>query len=337
LVRASDRAVAREIVTLLLSKAKASTVRGIYARLEPGADGHLRYVLQPGATDTGRMACGDTFLEPSTNLQNLPNKIAALDPLYRVRDCIVPDRGRVLGEADLSQAEARVAAWMARDPLAMHQYRSGIDRYRVLAGEIYAKAPLAVSKLERQVGKMGQLAFQYGVGWQTFMEQVNADADITGITIDAKIAKRAEAAFRAMHVRYPVWWEEVLDEVLRAGFLRNPLGRRRDFFQPARTNSERAQLRRAAVAFLPQSTIADLLNAGLRRLYDLHDPAPLRVLLQVHDAVLFDCAPRDATRVAWLVKRELERVPLTIHGEQLVIPCEVEMSSTSWAAKRKVA
>lgn len=337
-MRRADAAIARETLTLLLRKAKAGTVKSIYERMAPGPDGRLRYVLQPAATDTGRMACSDTFLEASTNVQNLPNKIAALDPLYVVRDIVVPAPGRMLGEADYSQAEARVAAWMAQDPLAIYQYENDVDRYVVLACEIYGKPASAIKKPERFVGKMGQLAFQYGVGWQTFQEQVNADADITGVTISAAVAKRAESAFRAMHPRYVAWWDEVFAEVVDRGHLRNPFGRRRDFLSPLRADKgSRDALRRQAVAFLPQSTIADLLNSRLVELYRLHDPHDLRLLLQVHDAILFDCEPRRYREVARIVKRVLEDHTLTIAGRELKVPCEIEMSLTSWAAKRKIA
>jgi DNA polymerase-1 len=336
-MKAADREVSREIITTLLTKAKAGTVKSIYGRLAPGPDGKIRSVMSPAGTDTGRVAHSETFLERSTNLANLPNKVAALDPLYNVRDVICAEPGRMLGEADYSQAEARVAAYMARDPLAIWQYENEVDRYKALACELYSKPESAIVKSERQVGKMGQLAFQYGVGWETFMEQVNADADVTGVVIDAKTAKRAEQAFRSMHPRYPAWWDEVLAEVLSRGYLTNPFGRRRDFLAPARNRSQKNALRRAAVAFLPQSTIADLLDSKIIEICKHHDPKSVRFLLQVHDAILFDCDPREYMRAARLVKSVLEDHELVIHGRKLRIPCEVEMSMTSWARKRKVA
>lgn len=336
MVRRDDKEVAYAIIQSLLTKAKAGTVRSVYKRVAPGLDGRVRSVMSPSATDTGRIAHSETFLEASTNLANLPNKIAALDPLYNVRDVICAAPGRMLGEADYSQAEARVAAWMSRDPLAIWQYENGVDRYKALASEIYAKPVGDITKLLRQVGKMGQLAFQYGVGWETFMQQVNADAEITGIAIDAKIAKRAESAFLDMHPRYAVWWDEVYEEVRTRGFLTNPLGMRRDFLARVRNRSEKNALRRAAVAFLPQSTIADLLNAAIAKLCKDADPRVVRFLLQVHDAILFDCDPRDYLKAARLVKSVLEDHELIIHGKSLRIPCEVEMSMTSWAKKRVI-
>lgn len=335
-MRAADKPVAKDVILTLLSKAKAGTVRSIYERLQPDEAGVLRYVLQPAATDTGRLACGDTFLEPSTNLQNLPNKVAALDPLYRVRDVIYAPPGRLLGEIDGSQAEARVGAYMAQDPLAMWQYEHGVDRYKALASELYGKPVAAITKMERQVGKMGQLAFQFCVTWRTFMEQVNADADITGVTIDGKIARRSEDAFHAMHPRYKPWWEETLDKVLTDGYLVNPFGRKRIFFGRRDTKSSLEQLKRCAVAFLPQSTIADLINDRIYEVYTQLHPRLVWVHLQVHDALLFSCLPKDWLRASREVKHIFEARPLLIHGRSITIPAEVEISRTSWAAKKPV-
>lgn len=335
-MRTADKPAAKAILTALLSKAKAGTVKGIYKRLEPDEHEILRYVLNPAGTDTGRLACADTFLEPSTNLQNLPNKVAALDPLYRVRDVIFAPQGRLLGEIDGSQAEARVGAYMSQDPLAMWQYENGIDRYRALASELYAKKPEDVTKMERQVGKMGQLAFQFCVQWKTFLDQVNADADITGVSIDAKMARRCEDAFHAMHPRYKPWWEEILGAVLKDGYLVNPFGRKRYFFGRRDSQSAIEQLKRSAVAFMPQSTIADLVNDSIVRIYERHDPSLLWIHLQVHDALLFSCEQRNWFKASRAVKEAFEERTLLIHGREIVIPAEVELSKTSWSAKKVV-
>src|SRR5690606_3474374 len=143
-------------------------------------------------------------------------KASFYDPLYEVRSCIVAPSGRMLGEADESQAEARVAAWMADDPLAIEQYERNIDRYRFLAAATYHGDPerwpeIDKKSMQRQVaGKMGLLSCQYGVGWYTLMLQINADADLTGFAIDAKTAKRIEGVFHELWPRYRQWHAEVL-------------------------------------------------------------------------------------------------------------------------------
>lgn len=338
-MKASDKPAAAELIRGLLFLAKSETFRRTYERLTPGADGRIRTVHGIAATDTGRYNSSDTFAENSTNLQNLSKKYAKLDPLFNTRELFVADPGMAICEADLSQAEARVAAWMSGDPLAIAQYESGVDRYKYLAAAVFHGDPERmdlVTKAQRQVGKMGQLALQYGVSWKTFMEQANSDADLTGVTIDAKVAKSTEDAFHSLYPGYPNWWTTVESEVLSKGYLVNPYGRRRDFFGRADSDSSRAALRRAAVAFLPQSTIADHMNAGIVRVCEKYDPKLLTIHLQVHDALIFQCRVHEANRVARLVKEMLE-VPLEINGRTLLVPAEVSVSSRNWASVKQAA
>ena len=338
-VKVSDKPLALDLIKGLLFLAKSETFRRTYARLAPGEDGRIRTVHGIAATDTGRYNSSDTFLENSTNLQNISKKYAILDPLFDLKQLFLPDPGYVIGEADLSQAEARVAAWMAQDPLAIDQYERGVDRYKFLAAAVFHDEPEAhakVTKAQRQVGKMGQLALQYGVSWKTFMEQANSDADLTGVTIDARTAKAVEAVFHALYPGYPQWWGVVEDRVLTAGYLTNPYGRRRDFFGRADSESARAALRRAAVAFLPQSTIADHTNDGLCKIYEELDPHLVRIHLQVHDAIVFQCKPQDAHKAAKEVKKILER-PLEINGRTLLVPAEVSVSTKNWSNVKRVA
>src|SRR3989454_559460 len=96
------------LVRLMLRHAKLDTMREIYERLAPDADGVVRTVFNPAGTYTGRFSASGAFYWPqSTNLQNLPAAEGARDVLYRVRECIVPQPGHVFLYADLSQAEAK--------------------------------------------------------------------------------------------------------------------------------------------------------------------------------------------------------------------------------------
>lgn len=343
-MKAALKPIARELLFALLKTAKDSTFRSTYERLTPGEDGCIHSVFSPAGTETGRMSSSGTFLEPSTNLQNISLKFAKLDPLYAVKDVIIAPPGRLLGEADLSQAEARVAAWMANDPLAMRQYLDGIDRYWYLAAGAFYDDPTyprdpenPAHKTQRDVGKMGLLAFQYGISARTWMQQTNHSADLTGVTVDMKTAERVDGAFHELWPRYRPWWAATLDEVLTKGYLRNPFGRRRDFFARTDTEASLAALRREAVAFMPQSTIADLLNQRLQRLYAQHDPALLWLHAQVHDAIIFSCGLRDQMRAVRVVKETLEADPLVINGSICPIPAEVKIGAGAWSAAKLAA
>lgn len=338
-MKQADKPLAREILQRLLSSAKVDTMRSIYERIAPGKDGCIRTVMNPGGVETGRFSHSETFLERSTNLANLPNKTAQDDPLYRVRDCMIPHIGRILGKADYSQAEARWCAWLAGDTVRIQMYKDGVDQYKYFMAALKWDDPSRlqeIGKWERQIGKVGILAGQYSVSWRKLMDTVNADADLTGVAIDAKTAKRMVDIWPELFPQTVRWWSEVREEVLSKGYLVNPFGRRRDFFGRTDGEAGRAAVVREAIAYEPQSANADMLNTALRRLYEKHDPQDLRLLLQVHDEIVFDCRPADVMRAARIVKETMQ-FPVEVNGRTLTVPAEVAISTTSWAQTKEIA
>jgi len=339
-MKAIDKPVAREILTLLLRTAKAGTIRSIYERIEPDESSVIRSSMSPGGTETGRFSHSETFLEKSTNLANLPKKTASADPLYNVRECIIPHPGRVLWKADYSQAEARWCAWLANDRKRIEMYERGIDQYRYFVSVLkWGREDRMdeVTKLERNViGKVGILAGQYKVSWLTLQQNVNAETDLHGISIDAATAKKMEALWPELFPDTVRWWHEVEEEVLTKGYLVNPFGRKRYFFGRRDTEQARAALVREAIAFGPQSANADCLNRALRTLYEEHDPHDLRILLQVHDEIVGDCRPQDVLKVAQIVTSVMERPVHLPDGRVLTIPAEFAISSRSWADAKEI-
>jgi DNA polymerase I-like protein with 3'-5' exonuclease and polymerase domains len=332
----------RKILELLLQHSRVQKFVEDYARLDTGPDGRSRTIMSPMAW-TGRMRHrGQKDLNGKrvpgyTNHANISGKYRVLDPIYNLRDVLIADDGRLLGYADLSQAEARVAAWMSRDPLAVRQYQEGVDRYRFFASHFYAVPELQIGRAQRNVGKMGVLAYQYGVGWATFQEQVNKDAELTGVSISAAEAKKADALYHRLYPGYKVWHQRVLAGVQKTGHVRNCFGRRIEFFNRVDSASSIDKLKRDAVASLPQSTIADLLNSKLVEVYRAMDPKEIRILLQVHDAILFDCERNGhcswrgpCRRVLGILDSRLE-----IEGEECHIPAEVFVGE-SWGQMREV-
>lgn len=341
-MKQKHRELATEILQNLLLLGKTETMKGIYGRIAPAADGCVHSDQSPYGTETSRFSHAKTFLFPegSTNLANLPKKTASLDPLYNVRHCIIPHKGRKMLKADYSAAEARWCAYIAGDSKRIHMYEQGIDQYKyfvaVLKWDDEARVN-DVTKMERNaIGKVGILSGQYKVSWRTLLHTVNSDADITGIAINAKTAKKMEAIWPDLFPETPLWWQRVEDQVLSKGYLVNPFGFRRDFF--ARSDSEyaRAALVREGIAFLPQSANAFLLNKALRKLYETYDPSVLRMLLQVHDEIVFDCSPRAVAQVVRLVKEVMEQ-EIEWEGRKFVIPAEIEVCGKNWADAKKIA
>jgi DNA polymerase I-like protein with 3'-5' exonuclease and polymerase domains len=328
--------LAIKVVELLVETQRIKTHRGINKRIAPGDDGCIRTVMNPTGTETGRLSHGSTFMEKSTNLANLPKKTAGLDPLFNARSVMVPRPGQLLGEIDYSQAEARLAAYEARDPLAIKQYQQGVDRYAFFAKHFYGYE-ISKKSPERQVGKAAILSLQYGVQWKTWMEAVNGDEDLTGASVTAAEAKRAVALFHQLYPRFQAWHEEVWRRSKRnGGFLINRFGRRRDFFGRRGTPSADAAVMREMVAFIPQSTSVDLLNRRMVQLYQQMDPLELRILLQIHDAVLFEMDEVDDPMPTLQKAKDIMEHPVEINGHTVLLPAEVSISAASWAEMKEV-
>ena len=340
-MKAQDKASASKILQGCLSLVKLGTMRSIYERIAPASDGAVHSFMNPAGTESTRFSHAGTWLfsPGSTNLANLPKRTAMDDPLYRVRDCIIPHEGRILAGVDYSQAEARWCAWMAADPVRMEIYAKGIDHYKYFVALLRWDDPerwKEVTKAERDsIGKVGVLSGQYQVGWKTLMENVNADFDLHGVAIGPKVAKKMEALWPDVFKRTAEWWREVREQVLMHGFTVNPFGRKRVYF--GRTDSEAARnaLVREAIADGPQSANAMALNRALRAVYEKYDPWLLRVLLNVHDEIILDFAPRDLRRVSKILRAEME-VPFDVGGMELVIPAEMKASSRSWGGMKEV-
>lgn len=327
-MKATDKPITAELIKLTLEQSKLQTIRGIYNRLQGGADGRIRTKLAP-YTETGRLRSGedDWWPEPTTNLQNLPKKVAALDPLYEVRNVIVPSPGTVFLEGDLSQAEALTTAAYASDWAKVDRILNG-DEHTELAARIFGIPPIQVDrKRQRPIGKFANHGLNYGAGWKTFMENVNKDADITGVTIDARMAKKVIAAWQAMNPKTVRWWQDVKQEAASHGYLINAFGRKRIFLNQNTAGND-------VIAYLPQSTIADLLNAALVRLFSLEAEHGFRIVLQIHDAILVEAPVARWMHIAKVMKQTM-LMPMEIAGRQLTVPVDISMSAKSWGKMKE--
>lgn len=340
-MRRSDAPIARALIEASLRMTKVTKMRSIYAAIAPAEDGAVHTFMNPAGTETTRMSHSSTWLfsPGSYNLATLPKKTALEDPLFNVREVIRPFPGRVLGAADYSRAEARWCAYIASDEERIKLQESGKDEYNIFAALVqwddedrWEEVPKA---WRNSFGKVGVLSGQYRVGWKTLQRSVNDGYDLHGVAIDAATAKKMEGIWRERFPRTVEWWHEIEEQVLTQRFTINPFGRKRMYFGRDDSEAARAAIVREAIADGPQSANAMALNAALRRLYEKHDPVRLRVLLNVHDEILYDMAPQDVLRVSRIVKAEMER-PFDVNGRKLVIPAEVNASSESWAKMKEV-
>ena len=323
----------REILMLMLATTKYKTMRSQYQRIRPSPkDGRIRTSLNPGGTETGRLASKKFFLDESTNLQNPVKKAGAGIPLFQVRSCFIADPNRVLCEVDYSSAERRLLAYLAKETEALRQIEQGINSYKWFGGQLFNLTDWeSMSKKDPlyHIAKTSVLGLDRGVSWGRLMEAVNKDADITGASITAKEAKKAVGLFHEIYPGYRKYFDKIEAEILRTGALTNICGRRRDFFG-RKGKSGIASVTREGVSFMAQA-IGDVINGAMVRIYREADPDLLRLLLQVHDALLFDCAPEDMDAAFKLVVGEMEKPIMLPGGREIVIPAEASWTRTNWA------
>lgn len=322
----ADTEVARSLIGVLLKLGKAGTMREILVRLEPGPDGRIRTFMNPAGTETGRFSHSESFLVRSTNLANLPKREVS-DARFDVRRILVPDDGMVFVEADLSGAEAWVTAACCGDTALLAKLRTpgfklhadtGAGIFGLKAADVKKDSPPYV------LGKMANHALNYGMQWLTFQKNVNAEADKTEVSIDAKLAKKICYEYHVLRPTLDVWWRQVLRQLGAVGTLTTCFGRKRTFFGRDRNEMLR-ETHREAIAYEPQSTVADLLNRGLLRWWRQHDGKAGTLLAQIHDAVLLQVPRERAILACNLLRRCLEE-EITVHGVKLTIPVDVTVS-----------
>lgn len=299
--------------TVLAIRAKQKLVSG-FLGMKVGRDGRVRCSFNIAGAETGRISSSKYHDGSGTNLQNIPKRKDKT-----IRKIFVPEPGHLFVQGDLSQAEARVVAALARCDDLLRLFEEGGDIHRRNASAIFGVPLEDVTPEQRDKGKFAVHSGNYGIGAEKFARSLHIPVP------------EARSLLNRYEMRYPElrrWRLEVEDRVRKTRRLITPLGRRREFHAPLT-----ADLFRIAYAYVPQSTVADLLNIGLIRLAE-RLPCDCALLLQVHDSVLVDVPAHKAIEIAGLV-RECLTVPFRVEGREVVIPVDVEVGD-SWGSLVKV-
>ena len=296
------------LFSLILEVRGLRKLLGTYLNEKGGRDGRIRCSYVIGGTKTGRLASRESVLGGGTNLQNIP-------PICR--QVFVADDEKVLIEADLSQAEARVVAYLSGEERLIRLFEKGGDIHRQNAAWIFSKPLEEVSKKERSLAKRLVHASNYGIGARAF-------------AIHAGISQNeAKALLQRYFDTFPKikeWQLRIQTELRKTRTLTTPFGRKRTFF------GRGEQLYREAYAYIPQSTVADYLNLALIRLKERYPEA--EVMLQVHDSIVIQCLE---SKVQEWIRRLLDAfsISLLVNGREMVIPVEFKVGK-SWGDMKEV-
>lgn len=235
--------------------------------------------------------------------------VAQTIALPNIKRIFIPDPGYFICDSDLAQADAQVVAWEANDTALKEIFQDeDKDLHDSNAQDIYGRT----SPLLRQKAKAGVHAVNYDVKARTL-------ALTLGCTI-----KEAEDFIDTWFTAHPgiLDWKQRIDHALQTKrTITNRFGNRRVYFGRV----ERALPE--ALAWIPQSTVALVINRAWRAIEELNDP-DIQVLLQVHDSLVFQVKQRTFRRKLAAIE---EAFKVTIpYDDPLVIPAGLAYSDKSW-------
>ena len=275
-----------------LTKLKGTYIDALPALIRPET-GRVHTTFNQIGAATGRLSSSNP------NLQNIPIRT---EEGREIRAAFIPEAGWELVVADYSQIELRLLAHMSLDPVLVESFRNNEDIHTRTAAEVFNVSPMMVDAKMRRSAKAVNFGIVYG---QTPFGLAQT------LCIDRK---EAELYIRRYFERYAGVREFIgrtIEEVRETGVSKTLLGRRRPIpDMKSRNPSARSFAERTAVNTPLQGTAADLIKLAMihiaRRLED--DGMRSRMLLQVHDELVFEAPPEEVNELKDLVKTNMESV-----------------------------
>ncbi len=299
-----------------LSKLKSTYVDALPALVHPKSQ-RLHTDFNQTATSTGRLSSSHP------NLQNIPIRTAFS---RQIRKAFLPESGWLMVAADYSQIELRILAHLSQEPVLIQAYQQNEDIHTVTAKLVFEKED--ISSDERRFAKTINFGVIYGMGAQKFARE-------TGINpIDAKLFIER---FNERYANVFAYLEKVKKEAIAYGYVETILGRRRYF--EFTSNSLRqlkgskledinlqklknlgqydAGLLRSAANAPIQGSSADIIKIAMVQLHEVLRNYQARLLLQVHDELVFEVPPQEWSQLQPQIKSVMENavslsVPLVV-------------------------
>jgi len=288
-----------------ISKLKSTYVDALPKLIHPET-GRLHTSFSQTTAATGRLSSSDP------NLQNIPIRT---ELGREIRAAFVAEKGKILLSADYSQIELRVMAHFSGDPVLIAAFRNGEDIHARTAQEVFGVGPMTQTAEHRRAAKAINFGIIYGLSAFGLAQQLG---------IGQKEAAQFINAYFTRYRGVKEFLDKILVETRKTGVAKTLFGRIRPIPE---INSPQAQLRsfaeRTALNSPLQGTAADLIKLGMitidRRL--AAEKFEAKMILQVHDELLFEAPPKEKGKLEKLVREEMEGV------HKLAVPLVVEISS----------
>ena len=305
-----------EIVRRLLDHRTVSKLKSTYTDALPEEispiTGRVHTTFHQAATATGRLSSVDP------NLQNIPIRT---DRGQEIRRAFVAREGWQLLSADYSQIELRIIAALAREEAMIEAFRQGLDIHAATAARVFGVGLEAVTPEMRRRAKMVNFGIAYG---------------ISAFGLAQRLAiPRGEASeiIRQYFESYPGirrYMDDTIANAKTTGYVQTLTGRRRHLRDITSANANvRGAAERNAINTPIQGTAADMIKIAMARIHGELQRQALRsrLLLQVHDELIFDLAPGEESALRTLAEEKM-RTALPLPGD---VPILVEIGTgTTW-------
>jgi DNA polymerase-1 len=285
------------------------TVEGLLKTVAP--DGRIHTTFNQLIAATGRLSSTDP------NLQNIPVRT---EEGRRIRQGFVVGAGfESLMTADYSQIEMRIMADLSEDALLIEAFRSGRDFHSVTASRVFSVDPGEVTSEMRAKIKAMNYGLAYGLSAYGLSQQLG---------IDTGEARGLMDEYFETFGGVRDYLAGVVDEARRSGFTETILGRRRYLPDLTSDNRQRREMAERMALNAPiQGSAADIIKVAMLNVDRALAKSSLesRMLLQVHDELVFEVAPGEASALEQLVREQMAA------AAELTVPLDVSVGTgKSW-------
>jgi DNA polymerase-1 len=268
-------------------------------------DGKIHTSFNQTGAATGRLSSSDP------NLQNIPVRT---DEGRRIRSAFVPSEPRnVLLTADYSQIELRMLAHLSEEPALIQAFEKGVDIHATVASEVFGVPLDQVTRDQRNQAKIINFGIIYGVTAQGLARRIDG--------MDVASAAELIEAYNKRFPRVVRFMNECVNKARADGYVQTITGRRRPLSDiHSGVIHIRNMNERMAINSVVQGSAADLIKIAMVNIHQeiVRESRPLKMLLQVHDELVFETPEAEATSQVEFVRR------LMTTAMSLKVPLEVQ-------------
>ncbi len=313
-----------------LAKLKSTYVDALPELVNPNT-GRIHTSFNQIGAATGRMS------STSPNLQNIPVRT---EEGNAIRRAFVAAPGHIFVSADYSQIELRVLAHMTQDTNLLQVFRDRQDIHAATAAQLFGIPPAEVDKNQRRIAKTVVFGVIYGISSFGLAQRTDLERGEAQLLIDA------------LFERFPgiaAYIDQTLEKGRTDGFVESLFGRRRAMPELLGKGARRQAAEREAINAPIQATAADIMKLAMIQVADQLAQRQLqtRLLLQVHDELIFEAPHDEADEVRQIVREVMENVMQSDHtmvrrvmqsSQPFTVPLNVNIAQgTNWEEMEEVA